>query len=348
VNLHIVTPALVAFVVSAITTGVLCSPLARIVGLDTLDHPNERSLHSRPTPRTGGLAIAGGVASALIAFLALFHGVPPWIETTLMCSAFVAVVSFYDDRRGLSPFIRLPLQVVAAALLSVGGVSLSRIAIPGFGTVAMGSVAAAVSTLFVVWMANLYNFMDGMDGLSGGMAVVGFGLAGILVAGHDATFSAFSFAIAGSAAGFLLYNLPPARIFMGDVGSVPLGFLAGALAVRAAETRIMGFGIFVLLFSPFVVDATIVLIRRLWNREHFWRPHRAHAYQRLVLAGWSHRKTLVAEYSMMFACGATALAASHGTEAQQLGLLAGWAVIYVVLYRLVGTVERRASRLGQS
>src|SRR5207253_5665948 len=139
--------------------------------------------------------------------------------------------------------------------------------------------------------------------------------------------------------GFLVFNRPPARIFMGDVGSTFLGFLAGTLAVMGAHRGLFGLFVPALIFSPFIVDATVTLLRRLLRGEKVWQAHREHYYQRMVLSGWSHRKTVIAEYVLMLACGGSALMYSHAGGRARLGILAGWAILYIVLAKGVSRIE---------
>src|SRR5437773_2506 len=326
---RLVVPAVVAACVSFALTRLLLSPRWRLA---VIDHPTERSLRVRPTPRTGGLGIMGGIAAGVLV-LALSGGLPPWAWWTLGCAAAIAVVSFCDDRAGLSPFLRLPLHLAAAAALVIGGgLLIGRIDVPALGAIPLGASAAAVTIVLLMWMANLYNFMDGMDGLAGGMAVVGFGfLAAIGLLQRDGPVVALSLTVMASAAGFLVFNVPPARIFMGDVGSVPLGLLAGALAVRATQA---GASVWVplLVFSPFVVDATIVFLRRLIRGEKVWQAHREHDYQRLVLAGWGRRRTLIAEYGVMIGSGLTAVLYLQSTPPVRLTLLVLWTIVYTLLH----------------
>jgi UDP-N-acetylmuramyl pentapeptide phosphotransferase/UDP-N-acetylglucosamine-1-phosphate transferase len=324
-----------------------------------LDHPTDRSLHSTPTPRTGGLAILGSILAGLLAAnVTGWTGISFWktaeparaeewlwiMGLTLM----VGAVSFWDDRSALPPSVRLGLHGLAAAGAVWGaGLVVQVVPVPFYGDIALGTLAAPLTLLGLMWMTNLYNFMDGMDGFAGGMTVLGFGLLGYLAwAGGAQGLPLPALMIASAAGGFLFFNLPPARIFMGDVGSVPLGFLAGALSVAGVQDRIFDLWVPFLIFSPFVVDATVTLFRRLRRGVKVWQAHREHYYQRLVLAGWGHRKTMVAEYSLMLASGITALLYVHGAEQVRFGLLSLWVIGYIILARGVRAVELKAGNQG--
>jgi UDP-N-acetylmuramyl pentapeptide phosphotransferase/UDP-N-acetylglucosamine-1-phosphate transferase len=193
-----------------------------------------------------------------------------------------------------------------------------------------------------MWMTNLYNFMDGMDGFAGGMTILGFGCLAYVAWTHgNHGLAGLSLLIAGAAAGFLRYNFPPARIFMGDVGSVPLGFLAGASAVIGIHGGLFDFWVPMLVFSPFVIDATVTLLKRLLRGEKVWQAHLDHYYQRLVLAGWGHRKVVLAEYGLMLASGVCAILYLNVEEGWRLILLVGWGIMYLLLASGISAIVRR-------
>jgi UDP-N-acetylmuramyl pentapeptide phosphotransferase/UDP-N-acetylglucosamine-1-phosphate transferase len=158
----------------------------------------------------------------------------------------------------------------------------------------------------------------------------------------DLPFAVLCLSVAAASGGFLLGNFPPARIFLGDLGSATLGLLAAALALLGSRRGHFPLWTAWLAFSPFIVDATWTLLRRLFRGERVWQAHRSHHYQRLVLAGWSHRRTLLRAYLLMAACAATAIAAPEMTVRDQWLLLGGWAVIYAFIGYRTRIVERQA------
>jgi len=275
-----------AFFVALLAARLLLTPAGRRIALDT---PNERSLHVQPVPRTGGIAIAAGVAAAcLLAW--------PGLPVILGAAALLAAASFADDVVGLSTLARLAVHLGAAAAALLFELEVS------------GALPFVVLALALAWTTNLYNFMDGADGLAGGMAVFGFGA--YAVAAHLAgaqTLAALCASVASTAAAFLVFNWHPARLFMGDVGSVPLGFLAGALGLQGWAVGAWPLWFPLLAFAPFMCDATLTLLRRLWRRERVWQAHREHYYQRLVRMGFGHRRTALIEYAAMAGCAALAL-----------------------------------------
>jgi len=307
--------------------------------LSVLDLPNERSLHQRPTPRTGGLAILAAVAGGWLALFALVGGSAEvcWIAGGALS---IAVISFADDRGGVSARCRLLVHLLGAASLLAGGLAIQRVPVPGGGE--LGEVAGVVLTVgFVVWMTNLYNFMDGMDGFAGGMSVSGFGSLGVALWLHgDRPMGAASILVAAGALGFLRYNFPPARIFLGDIGAAPLGYLAAALALHGDRSGALPLWAACVVFSPFVVDATVTLVRRAVRGERVWQAHRTHYYQRLVTSGWSHRRTVLCEYVAMLTGGVVALHLRTCSPPSQWLALAALMVGYVLAMVAVNRFER--------
>lgn len=334
----LVPVVLSALLVSAAATLILVRSAGRFARL--LDRPNERSLHRTPVPRTGGLAVLLGtlVAAALVLASGPVEAVWGWVLGAL---SLVALVSFLDDRGEIGPLYRLAAHLGAALILMLGGLRWSVVELPGTALPLPAMLAGLALLLFVVWMINLYNFMDGMDGFAAGMA--GFGFAALAVLGWragDLEYALITAAIAASAAGFLVGNFPPARIFLGDLGSASLGLLAAACALVGSQRGLFPLWVAWLSFAPFIVDATWTLLRRALRGERLWQAHRSHHYQRLVLAGWSHRRTLLWSYLLMGAGAATAVAAVGMSVGDQWRLLAAWAVIYLLIGYKIRLFER--------
>lgn len=288
-----------------------------------MDHPNARSLHDTPTPRIGGLGImaGGAVASLWLADTPLFP---------VMLGMFALVgVSLVDDVRGLPVGVRFLVHFVAAlgCLLALG--------ISGW--------ALLLGTLAVVWMTNLYNFMDGSDGLAGGMAVIGFGALALAAwIGGAPELAALCAAIAAAALAFLRFNFPPARLFMGDAGSIPLGFMAAALGIYGALQNAWPWPLPLLVFSPFIVDASVTLIRRALRGEKVWQAHRSHYYQRVVLLGATHKQLALSAYGLMLLMAVMAMVLLAKPEfAVMIFILA--AMIYLVIFGAIDQRWRRAS-----
>lgn len=316
--------------VSFALTWIILTIVIRTWADRVLDHPNERSLHQRPVSRMGGIAVAAGIAAS-VPFVSQAEWWPLWLA-----GCFLVGISFLDDIVGLPIIGRLLVHFVAAGG-AAAGLLLNRTEV----------VVVLLAVVAIVWMTNLYNFMDGMDGLAGGMALFGFGfyaLAGAL-AGH-LPFAVTNAAIAAAAAAFLVFNFHPARIFMGDAGSTLFGFLAACLGLVGWQLGIWTLWFPGLVFSPFIVDATVTLFGRLLRGEKFWRPHREHYYQRLVLSGWGHRRTVLAEYGVMALCGGFALLYQYASEEWRLAILGFWGLLFLSLALAVKGVEQRIQPVG--
>ena len=302
-----------------LTGGLLCLLLSPRIAAWFLDQPNERSLHASPVPRTGGLAIVPALALGL-----LMAGADRLLVALMLA---LMLLSLLDDWRRLSAGWRLLGHLAAAGVVAWASFP------------AAGWIELALLTLAVGWMINLYNFMDGADGLAGGMTAIGFcAYAAAAALAGNATYAVGSLCVASAAFAFLLFNFPPARIFMGDAGSIPLGFLAAALGALGWRDGLWPLWFPPVVFAPFVIDASVTLLKRGLRGERVWQAHRSHYYQRLVLTGWSHRRLAVSEYSLMLLGSAAALLALRQPTAVQVLTLGSLGAVYLLACR---TVDRR-------
>src|SRR5262245_18079783 len=259
--------AIVSPNVSALVTVLFIAWMLRARERLALDMPNTRSLHARPMPRSGGIAMMAGI----FAGFALMQ--TPLV--LVLPAAALVLVSHVDDLRGLPISWRLSAQLAAASAFAYW-------ALPGFG---WADLAAIV--LCMLWTTNLFNFIDSSDGLAGAMTVIGFSCLGAgACVGGDAALAAECAIVAAAGAAFLIFNFPPARLFMGDAGSVPIGFLAAALSLAGWRDGDWPWWFPVAVFSPFMVDATLTLAKRVISRERIWEAHNKHYYQRVVRLGW--------------------------------------------------------------
>lgn len=304
-------PPFIAFAVSLGTISYLIKGNI----LKILDQPNSRSLHTRPVPRTGGLGLMAGIFVSWT-FLPVKPPVSIWIAVVLLVT-----ISFADDVRSLPVWPRLAIYAALGTWFSA--VTLAA---------TYGWLVAVAAALGITWMLNLYNFMDGSDGLAGGMTLIGFSCYGATawISGNEA-FAIANFCIAAAAGAFLLFNFHPARIFMGDAGSIPLGFLAAALGMMGWINGCWPPWFPLLVFSPFIVDASVTLIKRGVRGEKIWRAHREHYYQRLVRSGLGHRNTALIGYVLMSATAISALWATRQHTNVQFGMVTAWIGIYLVM-----------------
>ncbi len=283
-------PLLVA-ALSALLTG-LVRRYAMARGV--LDVPNARSSHTMPTPRGGGIAI---VAAALAGFFGLAV-VGGWAPAALWALAgaggLVALVGFLDDHGHVAPGWRLAAHFAAAAWVLGWLGALPSMTIAG-ATFEPGWPGLLVAALCLVWLLNLYNFMDGIDGIAGVEAVaVGVGGALLHAAAGEHALATAPLVLAGAAAGFLLWNFPPAKIFMGDSGSGFLGIAVGVLWLHSAGQAPQLLWSWAILLGVFVVDASATLLRRLLRGERILEAHRSHAYQRASRRLGGHRPVTLA------------------------------------------------------
>jgi FlaA1/EpsC-like NDP-sugar epimerase/UDP-N-acetylmuramyl pentapeptide phosphotransferase/UDP-N-acetylglucosamine-1-phosphate transferase len=294
----------------------ICAAIAHGWISSPLSHPSERSLHTHPIPRGGGLGVAAALFFGLIA-----------LDTPLPVLAAVFAVwamSAWDDWAGSSPAVRLMVHASAAVAIIITWAP------------QISSIYVILLIFSVIWSLNLFNFMDGSDGLAAATAAMGSAsLAMIASLSTGATsapmLAALSLVVAVSALAFLAYNLPPARIFMGDGGSTILGLVLAAISIKGAVEGVWSFAAALILFMPFWADATYTLIRRLLARHNPLQPHREHLYQRLALAGLGHRGVLL--WMMGWNALSAALAYLLRSEPAAWGVLL--AVSYALLYVVV-------------
>ena len=276
-----------------------------------VDHPNARSSHVQSTPRGGGLGfVVAWVTALAIGWLA--GGFEDYWIVVALASASVAAVGLWDDRKGLSPWLRLACHLAASAMCVA-----ALPAMPWPAPHLPGVVAAALLTIAVAWAINLFNFMDGIDGLAASEAAFCAAALGGLALWQGQPWEGVpAWLLAAAIAGFLPANWPPAKIFMGDVGSGFLGLALAAVSLELAVTRVLPLEAVVILPALFVVDSTVTLLRRALRGARVHEAHRSHAYQRLARRYGSHRavtlRALAINLCWVLPCAAGAcLAVEH-------------------------------------
>lgn len=257
-----------------------------------LDIPNARSSHTRPTPRGGGLGIVLGVfIGAWSIYISSIIGIPlKEVAALSLGGGIVALVGWIDDIHRLPYRKRLVVQAVSSVIIITMVGYFRIVTVPFVGDIHMYSIGIPFALLWIMGLTNAYNFMDGIDGIAGGQAVIaGLGWTIIGFMSGQSFIGLIGLLLAASSLGFLFHNWPPARIFMGDVGSAFIGFILAVLPILASQKnpRFMVAGM--LLIWPFMFDTIFTLVRRLINKENIFAAHRSHIYQRLVIAGYSHR-----------------------------------------------------------
>ncbi|NNK52908.1 MAG: glycosyltransferase family 4 protein [Xanthomonadales bacterium] len=274
--MNLSSAALAAFAASFVLTG--CTTwYARRRGL--LDHPGERHSHAEATPRGGG---AGLLSAFLLTALWLTAGADSsdWLIGVMPGVIVIAIVGAWDDHSSLSVRLRFFIQLAVSFYLLGYAANAEWV---------HGALEMIVCCLFLVWMTNLYNFMDGSNGMAGLQGVFGGALLGwLFYQAGDAPFSAISILLAASCAGFLPWNLGRARVFMGDVGSLALGFLFGSLLIYGVGTGAFTIPVALMIMLLFLTDSTLTLLGRVLKGERWYTAHRQHLYQRMIANGWTH------------------------------------------------------------
>ena len=281
------------------TSFALAAPLTgRIIAwaerLGVVDRPNARSSHTRVTPRGGGAAIVAVtvLASCVAGLLDAPAGFR--LAAAVVPAVAVATVSWIDDVRSLRNRVRFGVHLLAAAAATALLGPIRELELGHWGRLDLGPLSWPLTILWITGLTNAFNFMDGIDGIAGLTATAaGLGLAVAARSCGCPSLAAACLAFAGAAVGFLTRNWPPARIFMGDVGSAFCGFLLAVLPMAAAPPGAVALTVpvAVLALWPFIFDTIFTLLRRLRRGENIFQAHRSHLYQRLVIAGWSHAAT---------------------------------------------------------
>jgi UDP-N-acetylmuramyl pentapeptide phosphotransferase/UDP-N-acetylglucosamine-1-phosphate transferase len=304
-----------------------------------LDDPGERSSHLVPTPRGGGLAIvvlvlAIGIWSASQA---------EWIRGLIYVvgGVLIAWLGWRDDLDSLSARIRFGVQGIVAIISIFGLGYFKAVSIPMFGELQLGVMGIVITFLWIIGLTNAYNFMDGIDGMAGGVALSA-GISWMWLASN--TRNAFAFwialAITASSLGFLGHNWSPARIFMGDVGSTFLGYSFAVLPLissdRSGDALLLG----TLLMWTIIMDAGVTFIRRLFNRENVFAPHRSHLYQRLVIAGYKHETVSMLYIVLTLLAGLLSYEWSQGHQFAAPLIFLGLPLIWIVLSLYAARLRR--------
>ena len=259
-----------------------------------LDIPNVRSSHCAPTPRGGGLAIVAAFMSALV--LLTLTGMLQLNVTLVLIAGggAVAATGYLDDRRSLPASVRICIHIIAAtlAVFVLGGITQQSLRNMGLHGIWAG---ALLGVMALTWSTNLFNFMDGIDGIAGSEAIFVAAAGAVLNWGYGGNIglTAAMFVLAAATSGFLIWNWPPARIFMGDVGSGFLGFTLAVLGLAASRNSTTPIEAWAILSGVFLVDSTVTLVRRIVRGDRWFEAHRLHAYQYLARRWGAHMPVTV-------------------------------------------------------
>jgi len=311
-----------------------------------LDYPNERSSHSVPTPRGGGLAIV---------ILVLGMGLWSALETDLsrgliylIGGLIIAWLGWRDDLHSLSPRIRFGVQGIVAAISIYGLGYFKVVTIPMLGELRLGAVGILITFLWIMGLTNAYNFMDGVDGMAGGVALsAGLGWMWLASNMHNAFAFWVALAITASSLGFLGHNWSPAKIFMGDVGSTFLGYSFAVLPLIASDQGGDALLLGTLLMWTFIMDAGVTFIGRLIKRENIFAAHRSHLYQRLVIAGYKHERISSLYILLTLLAGILSYQWSQGHQLAPPLIFLGLPLIWILLSFYAQRLRSTASKSKQ-
>jgi len=343
------TAAVFAFTLAAIIV-LLITPtvtnFARRIG--AMDQPDHRKIHENPVPRLGGLAIFTGFIIPALLFLPLTSAMKGVVLGAVVVTAFGAV----DDLRGTSPLVKFSGQFIAAGCLAYFGVRIEFVTLPFFGTIEFDTgVAVAATLLWVVVLVNILNFIDGMDGLAAGVCTIAAITFSVIAISLDRSEAAILAAIlAGTTLGFLRYNFHPASIFMGDSGSMLLGFVLAAVTVggvlKSAATVTLLLPLLIL-GIPFF-DLSFAILRRAKNKRSIFQPDRGHLHHRLFNIGFSQRKAVLVLYGWVSLTSALALSMRFAPRLVTIiltVLVIAVSIYLIYLLEILKIRTRRSARL---
>ncbi len=278
--------------------------LARRVG--ALDHPSGRRIHQEPTPRLGGLALLAGFLVPVLLFLPE----DPATRALIVGAVLITLLGAADDIWGLSPAVKLAGQVACASIPVAAGLTIDHITLPLLGVGDLGIAQYPITVLWFVALVNMINFTDGMDGLAAGITGLGATTFAILAASLGRSDPAVvAAALAGACVAFLIYNFHPAKVFMGDAGSMLLGFVIAGVAVSGVMKSAAAIAVvapLIILAIP-ILDTSFVILKRLKYGLPVYNADRSHFHHRFFTIGWGQRKTVLALYAWCALMGAAAI-----------------------------------------
>jgi len=343
-SLFIIFSCVFSFILSLVGTHVFKRIAYRY---QIMDIPNLRSSHSLPTPRGGGVAIFFSFYVVLFFTLFIFEKGAfnwKWVGGLFWGGMVVSFSGFLDDVKKLSLFYRLLAQIVAGLILILSGLSFKTIEIPFWKEIALGDWGIFLTLIWVVWIVNLYNFMDGIDGLAAGVGMIAAFFFSLVLGktGND-LISLSGMILAGCNAGFLIHNFPPAKIFLGDIGSSLIGFLFAGLALIGNNhlKEPLPIWIPILLLGSFIFDTGVTLLRRMLKREKWFSAHRSHFYQRLTNFHLTHRQVSLIEYGVTVLLGLSSLVYMEASPMLRGCLLIGWIFFFTAGALMIRFHEKR-------
>jgi UDP-GlcNAc:undecaprenyl-phosphate GlcNAc-1-phosphate transferase len=345
---------ILAFLTALAVTACL-TPLVRrlALALGAVDDPTARRVHTRTIPRMGGIAIVLGFFLPLLAVFALntgtariFFGAPRLVAALVTGSLLVAGLGLFDDIVGVGAKAKLAVQIAAGCIAFAGGLRIDALSLPLFGAVPLGILALPATVLWIIAIINALNLIDGLDGLAGGVAFFAC-LTNFIVAvlGGNILIGFISATLAGAIVGFLFFNFNPAKIFMGDSGSMFLGFVLACSSLLGAGTQksptIIAILVPLIALGLPIMDMLFAVARRFMERRSIFSADRGHIHHRLLDLGLTHRRAVLVLYGVSLAFTLVALAMHFGRSWQVGGALVALTVLLVGVVRFVGYINAR-------
>ena len=344
------TLVLVTLAVSLAASAVL-TPLVRRLGLATgaVDLPDHRKIHSEPIARLGGVAIFAAFWMPLL-LVHLFTDIlsrestllwSPRLIGFLVCSVALLVLGVIDDIRGLSAQSKFPVEVVLASVMYFAGFAIKGVNIPLIGAVELGPLALPVTVLWFVGMANAMNLIDGIDGAAAGISAIAAISLAVAMPWEQTKPLIVALCLIGASAGFLVHNFPPARIFMGDSGSLFLGFTLAAMAtmVHQKSTAAVAMLVPIAALAIPIADTSMAVLRRLRHRRPLFSADAGHVHHRLLASGMSARRSVLVLYAIAALCGLVAVGIARTGGSQALTLTALLGLLLVLVLRRLGILN---------
>lgn len=303
----------IAFAVSLLSTPWVARLAFRI---GAVDQPGKRKIHHRVMPRLGGLAVFAGFAVA-----AAFLGVDSRLGGLLAGGTVILLLGILDDTRGLSPKVKLFGQTVAATIVVFSGIRIEFINNPFNGYFFLGDFSIPFTVFWIVAITNAVNLIDGLDGLASGVSTIAL-LTFAIIAYQigQSTVSLLALALAGAILGFLRYNFYPAKIFLGDCGSMLLGFMVAVLAVFGLlkGVTVVAFVVPIIILGVPIFDICFAILRRFYEHKPIFQADKQHLHHRLLSFGFSHRQTVLLIYGLSLIFSASALLLIYNTASGQV------------------------------
>ena len=330
---------------------VVIALLVRWLALATgaVDRPNHRKIHSAPIPRLGGVAIFAAFWTPLL-LAYLFTDIlsrqstvlwSPGLIGFLLCSVGLLVLGVIDDIRGLSASSKLPVEVVLAIVMFFAGFAIKIVNVPVIGTVDLGSLALPVTVLWFVGIANAVNLLDGTDGAAAGISAIAAIALAAAMPWERSKPLLVALCLAGASAGFLVHNFPPARIFMGDSGSLFLGFTLATIAtmVHHKSTAAVAMLVPIAALAIPIADTSMAVLRRLRHRRPVFSADTGHFHHRLLATGMSSRRVVLILYGMTALCGLVAVGIAKAGGGRTLVLVALLGLLLALVLRRLGILS---------